>query len=284
MRTFDRRSCMNRHIVLLPVLALTALGLAACGSDDAANDSTATSGTQGTASSGTGSPGASTLDLDGSSFESTAVEGYDLVAGSTISLGFADGSLSANAGCNTLAGGYTIDGDVLTAATLASTLIACDEALMAQDAWLSGLLTSGPTLAIDGDTLTATGTDATITMVKQADATIEGTKWVLTGTVATEGVSSLPADAVGSLLITNGQAAVETGCNNGSGAVEVGDGTLTFSALATTRKACTDELNALEATTLSVLDGEVTYEITGDKLLIRKDAADGEIGLQYTAE
>jgi heat shock protein HslJ len=285
---FDRRSCLHRHIVLLPALALAALGLAACGSDDAATDA-GTTGTvpPGTDSSGadpSGSGGGSTLDLDGASFESTAVDGYDLVEGSRITLGFADGSLSANAGCNTLAGGYTIDGDVLTAGALASTLMACDEALMAQDTWLSGLLTSSPKLALDGDALIVTGADATITMAKQADATIDGTKWVLTGTVANEGVSSLPADAIGSLTITDGQAAVETGCNNGSGSVEMADATLTFSALATTRKACTDELNALEATTLSVLDGEVTWVITGNSLSIRKASADGEIGLEYTAE
>jgi len=154
---------------------------------------------------------------------------------------------------------------------------------MAQDTWLSGLLSGNPTLALDGDTLTVKGSDATITMMKQAPTPIEGTKWVLTGTVANEAISSPPIDAVGSLTITDGQAAVETGCNNGSGTVTVADTTLTFGPLATTRMACTPELDDLEAFTLSVLDGEVTYEITGDKLSIRKDATDGEIGLEYTA-
>ncbi len=278
MRPFDRRNGMNRQIILLPVLAVTALGLAACGSDEAVSD-TSTASTAASGSSGAGS-----VELDGSTFESTAVDGHELVAGSVITLGFADGSLSANAGCNSMVGAYTIDGDVLQASTLASTLMACDEALMAQDTWLSELLTAGPTVALDGDTLTVTGADATITMTKQADASIEGTKWVLTGTVANEGVSSLPSGAVGSLTITDGQAAVETGCNNGSGAVEIGDGILTFGPLATTRKACSDELNALEATTLSVLDAEVTWTISGDSLSLRKAAADGEVGLEYTAE
>lgn len=264
MPALNRRSVMKRHAIL-PLLALAAVGLAACGSDSSS------------------SSGSAPLELDGSTFESTAVEGYDLVSGSVIKLGFADGSLSANAGCNTMAGGYTLDGDVLTAPALISTMMACDEALMAQDTWLSGLLSSSPTVALDGDTLTVTGSDATITMAKQAPVAIDGTKWVLSGTVANEGISSLPADAVASLTITDGQAAVETGCNNGSGTVEVADTTLTFGPLATTRKACTEELNTLEAFTVSVLDGEVTYKITGDKLSIRKAAAAGEIGLEYTA-
>src|SRR3954470_7514430 len=47
-------------------------------------------------------------DLDGSAFASTSVEGHDLVAGSTVRLTFEDGSLSANAGCNTMTGSYDV--------------------------------------------------------------------------------------------------------------------------------------------------------------------------------
>lgn len=265
-----------RIAVLLPLVLVVGAGLVACGSDDA---EPASSGT----ASGSGSdPGGTSL--DGKSFESTSVEGYDLVEGSTIALRFADGAMSANGGCNSLAGGYSVDDGTLVAANLAATMMACDEALMNQDTWLSTLLTSSPSITLDGSTLTIDGGDnGTVTFSEVQPAAIEGTTWNLTGTVATEAISSLPADAVASLTITDGQAAVATGCNNGSGTVEVGDGTLTFGPLATTRKMCGDELMALEAFTLQVLDGEVTYTIDGDRLSIRKAGADGEIGLEYTA-
>ncbi len=48
--------------------------------------------------------------------------------------------------------------------------------------------------------------------------------------------------------------------------------------------ACEEDLTALEASVIAVLDGEVTYEVTGDTLSIRKAGADGEIGLEYMAK
>ena len=46
------------------------------------------------------------------------------------------------------------------AGPLAMTMMACDEALMDQDQWLSEFLTSSPALAVDGETLTL-GDDTT---------------------------------------------------------------------------------------------------------------------------
>lgn len=58
---------------------------------------------------------------------------------------------------------------------------------------------------------------------------------------------------------------------------------MTFGPVALTMMACEEELTALEASVVAVLDGEVTYEVSGDTLSIRKAVADGEIGLEYTA-
>ena len=70
----------------------------------------------------------------------------DIVPGSTIRLTFDDDTLTANAGCNTLSGGASIDEDELVVSELASTLQSCEEPLMAQDEWLSSFLTSRPTI------------------------------------------------------------------------------------------------------------------------------------------
>ena len=166
---------------------------------------------------------------------------------------------------------------------MVSTMMACEQALMDQDTWVSEFLTSSPEISLDGGTLTLTGSDATISLEAKTAAPLEGTTWVLTGTVATEAVSSLPADAEASLTITDGQAAIQTGCNSGSTSVEITDTTMTFGPVALTKMACPEELTALEASVIAVLDGEVTYEISGDTLSIRKDGADGEIGLEYIA-
>jgi heat shock protein HslJ len=253
----------------LALVALSALAFAACGSDD-------------DAASGGSAP--TPDDLAGKAFESTEVTGYDLVEGTTITLGFEADTVGAQGGCNTQSGGYTITDGTLEVAVMASTMMACEEALMDQDTWLSEFLTSSPEIALEGGTLTLTGSDATISLEAKAATPLEGTTWVLTGTVATEAVSSLPADADASLTITDGQAAIRTGCNSGSTSVEITDTTMTFGPVALTKMACPEELTALEASVIAVLDGEVTYEIAGDTLSIRKDGADGEIGLEYTAQ
>jgi heat shock protein HslJ len=99
-------------------------------------------------------------DIEGREYESTEVRGHELVEGSTITMTFEEGRISAQAGCNTLNGAATWDdGTLEVAEPLASTMMACDEALMEQDQWLSEFLTSGPAIEIDGDTVTL-GDDA----------------------------------------------------------------------------------------------------------------------------
>lgn len=107
-------------------------------------------------------------DLDGRSFASTEVRGHDLVEGSTITLTFEEGRISAQGGCNTLNGAATWDTDALVVAEpMASTMMACEDALMAQDQWLSSFLTSSPALEVDGDTLVL-GDDTTgMTLTEQ---------------------------------------------------------------------------------------------------------------------
>ena len=105
-------------------------------------------------------------DLAGSTYTSTEVRGHDLVEGSEVTLTFADGRISANAGCNTMNGAATWDGETLEVeGPLASTMMACEEPLMEQDTWVSDFLTSSPDLSVDGDELTLgdAGTGMTLT-------------------------------------------------------------------------------------------------------------------------
>lgn len=252
----------------LAVLTLSALVLAACGSDS---------------DSGSGSaPNAD--DLAGQSFTSASVTGYELVADSEIALTFTADSISAQAGCNTQNGGYAITDGALEIGAMVSTMMACEDALMAQDTWLSEFLTSGPKIALEGESLTLTGSDATITLAGVQPTPLESTTWVVTGLVATEAVRTTPIDSRASLTITDGSAAIETGCNTGNAEVEVTDTTMTFGPIALTLMACEPELTDLEASVILVLDGEVAYQISGNTLSIRKAGADGEVGLELTAE
>ncbi|MCJ7710858.1 MAG: META domain-containing protein, partial [Chloroflexi bacterium] len=75
-----------------------------------------------------GDPGA---DLDGRTFLSTDISGRTLVAGSRVRMTFQAGSLSANAGCNAMSGGYEVVDGRLRTGPMATTEIGCEEPLMA---------------------------------------------------------------------------------------------------------------------------------------------------------
>lgn len=263
------------------LIVLAGLGVAACGSDDSG-------GSSGSVASGN-EPGPAAdvpaaADLDNRSFLSSEVTGHELVDGTQIQLAFEANAVAANAGCNGLSGGFSIDEDAFTAGPFAMTQMACDQALMDQDMWLGEFLSGLPRISLVGTTLTLQGTDATVVFEELQNAPVEGTTWIVSGTVANEAVSSVPAGAEASLVFTDGSVQVHTGCNTGSGDAEVAVVGINFGPIATTRMACTPELNELEASVLAVLDGDVAYQVTGDTLSLRKDNGDGtEIGLELTA-
>ncbi len=108
-------------------------------------------------------PSATASELTGQ-FTSVAVTGATLVDGTQVVLTFdGNGRVSAIAGCNTLSGSYTVEDEQLVVGEeLAMTRMACSPELMDQDTWLAELLTSNPTIVVDGDTLTLTADDVTL--------------------------------------------------------------------------------------------------------------------------
>lgn len=255
------RGGSRRRLVAALVLALAA----ATGCGDA---TVPASGDNGDAGSGE--------DLEGRTYESTEVRGHDLVDGTTVTVSFAGGQLGASAGCNAMsAPARWHEGRLEVAGQFATTMIACPPDLQAQDEWLAELLTSLPSMSLDGSTLTI-GPDPGITLDELADLPIEGTRWVLESLVDGDAVGSLPPDVESGLTIrTDGtRLDVSTGCNEGSAAVTVqpsraaSSGTLTVSTVATTQMACAEAVREVETHVLAVLEGEVVYEVDGDTLTL----------------
>jgi heat shock protein HslJ len=137
------RTSRGSSLVLLAVSAV--VGLAACGGDDA--------GTAPTAG-----------DLDGRSFVATSVTGADIVDGSEIVVTFEDDMVLVEAGCNSQRGGFQIDDGTLVVGAMAATQMACDEALMAQDQLMAGLMAAGPTVELNGEELTIASESLTVTL------------------------------------------------------------------------------------------------------------------------
>jgi heat shock protein HslJ len=262
-----------RSVRTLAVLALAGSVLAACGG----------------LRNGAGGGGLDPDALDGRTFLSTSVleDGVDrpLVPGSRIQLGFADGRISIHAGCNSMGGGYEIDGDTLRLkGGLATTEMGCDPERHEQDAWVSAFLGGGPRIRLEGDRLTLTGAGVAIELldreVADPDRPLVGTPWRLESIVQGETVSSVPAGLAASLgFLEGGSVRVDTGCNEGGGPVTVGEGTLTFGSLTMTERSCGPDADAFERQILDVLRGEVAYAIEGPLLSIRA----GALGLDWRA-
>lgn len=211
-------------------------------------------------------------DLDSNTYIVTGVQGYDPVKGSEIALRFEDGRLGISAGCNQMSGSYAITDGKLTVGAMMTTEMACEEPLMAQDQWISAfvngaaIMLESDTLALVKDGVTVTATDKEVAM---PDLPVEGTVWMIEGLVSNQAISSMPAGVEASLVFADGKVAVDAGCNKGSGAAEIGDTTITFGPIATTKMFCEGAAGEVEQQVLGVLSGEVAYTVDSDALQLR---------------
>ena len=238
------------------------------------------SGTGAPRSSGPSAPSAG---LDGRTFLSAGITGATLGAGSRVRLAFSDGTISAQAGCNSMSGAYRIEGDVLRVGMMATTEMACQEPLMAQDQWLANLL-DGATIALDGNSLTLAKGGVTVTLVDRVvadpDRPLLGTQWIVDGLISGEAVSSVPVGVIAALTFDATHVAVETGCNSGGGSVTIADRTIAFGTITLTKKGCPQPGTAVEQAVTAVLQGQASYTIEAGTLTLTA----GERGLLLRAQ
>jgi heat shock protein HslJ len=276
------------RMVLVAAALAVAMAAAACGDDGGSTSSTGDGGQQG------GS-------IEGEWVATGATEGgatRALVPGTTIRLRLEDGALTASAGCNTIGAAYTIDRDVLRVDATSTTDMGCDPPRHDQDAWLAGVLTSGPRLTRSDDGLLLRGREVEIAFVDrevaEPDRALVGTTWVVDGYVDGSGpdatASSAAGDAARVVFGANGFVVGDDGCNHfgyGGPAGEEPDGLryevhgdrIAFTGAAgSTLMLCpsvdTDRFWA-------VLSGTVTWTIDASHLTLV--AADGR-GVTYRAE
>lgn len=284
---------MNRSLaVLFTCFAAVAL-VAACGSDDT---TVSTGDEPGNAPDDGGATGIGGEYIG----RDVTVDGdpYPLVDGTEIHLRVEDGRLSAGAGCNSLSGEYTLDGDTLAIDGLAMTEMGCDEPRHAQDQWLAELLTASPTVETtdQGFVLRRGGTEIVFVdrEIADPDRALVGTTWrldsIIDGTGPDGAVSQAMNDRARLVFDANGFVVGHDGCNEfgyaGEADGEPTDGLaytvdgdqITFSgAPVTTEIACPDiDTDAFWA----VVSGTVTFDIDAARLTLSGD----DRGLGFRAE
>lgn len=269
---------MRSFLTLLAAI----LVLSSCGGDDSSVDAGDSSGT------------ADTGALEGRQFLLQSETGFDLVEGTTISLRFDDGQLSADAGCNSLSGPYQLDGDTLVLSSVQMTEMGCDPPRHAQDEAFISLLSSSPKLGMEGDTLILESADVRMefldSKVADPDRALSGTTWQLDGFIDGELTSSLPAgvDANLTLDAESEQITIDGPCNDiqialgADIAAELpSEGELQMAGeIVRTVKSCGEEIDALEDQVVAVFSGSsVEYAIDAASLTITS----GDNGLTFRA-
>ena len=267
--------------------------LGACGNDDDTSaDETSGDDDAGDQSAAPAPDGGALGDLTGRVFLSSAVtedgQPRPLVEGTQISVEVSDdGRLIVNAGCNTMSGEATVDGDRLTAGQLATTEMGCDPPRHEQDAWLGDFFAAHPTYALDGDQLRLTSGATVVELVDRTtadpDRPLEDTVWQLDSIVAGDAVSSVPGETPTTLTIVGGNIEIaDTGCNGGGGTAEIDAAAseLTVGPLIWTMMACGEPSATIEQAFNDVLEGTIAYEIEAGTLTLSHP--DGQ-GLMFKA-
>lgn len=194
-----------------------------------------------------------------------------LVKDTQIRLRFADGRLTLTAGCNTMSGGYTLDGTLLRVSSLASTEMGCAPALMRQDSWLAGLfakpvqLTTGADAAvISGSTVLAIADRKTVA----PNRPLMGTRWLLDTVYDGRTASSLPKGQVSWIEFYAGaRVHAFDGTNDGDGAARVTGNRISFgNGLGWTLVGCVSGCPVGDFS--GVLSGTATYAIEENRLTI----------------
>lgn len=217
-------------------------------------------------------------DLRGRTFLSTSVTESgvprELAAGTRVSLRFTDdGRLLADAGCNTLAGAVGTRGGRLSVEDMSVTGIGCDRQRHDQDGWLAEFLQAEPAWRLDGDDLVLSTATSELVLADRAtvepDLALEGTRWMVDTVVEGDVASSVPAGATAWLVFRAGTIEVAAGCNTGSAAFRQERDTLAIGELTLTAKACQPDLMRLEHAVVTVLDGEISFDIEADVLRLK---------------
>ncbi|NED98802.1 META domain-containing protein [Phytoactinopolyspora halotolerans] len=102
---------------------------------------------------------------------------------------------------------------------------------------------------------------------------VVGTTWKLHNVASVDDLpSDPPAEAM--FVIEDGEVSGNTGCNSFGGDAEVDEeaGTVTFSQVIATTKACTGERGEIDQAMLGALEGEATIEISGDVLTLTPES------------
>jgi heat shock protein HslJ len=272
---------MHRAIRLTAVALFGLATLAACGGD---------SGTP--AQSGTTSTTNASDPLAGTTWTLASYTGpsgraVEAAPGAAATLAFEDGNqIGGTTGCNLFGGSYTLDGDKLTIELGAMTQVACPGAFItAQETAITQQMPNVAGFTQSADSLSLTAADGSELFKYSAGLSgLEGTAWAATG--VNNGKGAVESNALTEKLTASfgadGAFTGFGGCNNLTGSYEATADTLSITGLASTQKACAEDVSNLEAQYIAALTATTTYQIIGDVLTLKDDGGATQATFKFT--
>ncbi len=188
-------------------------------------------------------------------------------------------------GCNQFFGGYTIDGDRISFAPLAGTMMDCPPPAMALEKTVQGTLAGTVRYAIDGDRLTLTpAAGATLAFQAEPAPTLAGVVWhVSVFNNGRDAVVGLLAGTALTLSFGDGMVQGHAGCNSFRAPYTTDGERMTVGPASTTRKACAgDGVMQQEREFLAALATATKWSVRGGMLEVHR--ADGQRVLNANAE
>ncbi len=199
-------------------------------------------------------------------------------------LDFQDGRYSANAGCNTISGEYTIwNSNEITFWDAAMTMMLCDQETMKNEQDLQSFLISVDSFEYSDETLTLQSQTDSMEFSAAQMASLTDTKWKLNSMLINGGIVSDALFSDGFIEFTqDGEISGNALCNNFFGEFTENENSLEIGTLGSTKKMCPEEVNSYETQILADLQNVSEYEISRNTLTLSN--SDDSVRLNFTAE
>jgi len=216
-------------------------------------------------------------ELGGTTWSLRALNGEPPLEGITAGLIFGEGdSLSGKTGCNSFTTTYQTDGNKITIAPAASTMMACPQPQMDQESAFLSALANAKTYNVQGTILNLLDADGTTIAafgkVDAASLALPGSAWVVTNyNNGQEAVVGLVVDSeITAVFGQNNMLSGNTGCNDYNVRYQVDGRNVTIDKeIQMTKMACSEELMAQEQQYLAALQSAATYSIQLDSMELR---------------
>lgn len=191
-------------------------------------------------------------------------------------------SFGGSTGCNSFGGEYRTADGAIEFGAMNMTEMACEEPLMQQETNVLRVLEEASFFTIEDGVLTIGRLGgSTLQFIDRAvafpDAELTGTQWIA-DTIITGGAAATVVRGTEITLFIDAaasRATGSTGCNDYGAGVEASRTQLTFGEVERTEQACQGAgIMEQEAFVLSVFQGELRVEISGDRLTLTAPTGD----------